>query len=45
MRTTFIAAAALGAWLIAAPLVAHHAFSSESHITKPLMVTGTLTKW
>ena len=45
MRTTFIAIVALGAWLVAAPLVAHHAFSSEFDIKKPLTLTGTLTKW
>ena len=45
MRTTFIAIVALGAWLAAAPLAAHHAFSSEFDITKPLKLTGTLTKW
>ena len=28
-----------------APLLAHHAFSSEFDITKPLKLTGTLTKW
>ena len=44
MRTTFVVIA-LGAWLLAAPLVAHHAFSSEFDITKPLKLQGTLTKW
>src|SRR6185503_9656614 len=45
MRTTFAVIVALGAWLAAAPLLAHHAFSSEVDISKPLKLTGTLTKW
>ena len=45
MRTTFAVIVALGAWLAAAPLLAHHAFSSEFDINKPLKLTGTLTKW
>ena len=45
MRTTFAVIVALGAWLMAAPLLAHHAFSSEFDIGKPLKLRGTLTKW
>src|SRR5689334_13883537 len=45
MRTTFAVIVALGASLAAAPLLAHHAFSSEFDINKPLKLTGTLTKW
>jgi hypothetical protein len=45
MRTTFAVIVALGAWLMAAPLVAHHAFSSEFDISKPLKLRGTLTRW
>src|SRR6266850_2576234 len=45
MRTTFAVIVALGAWLMAAPLLAHHAFSSEFDIGKPLKMQGTLTKW
>ena len=46
MRTTcvlVIAGAAL--WLGAMPLRAHHAFSAEFDISKPLKLQGTLTKW
>ncbi len=46
MRTTrwlVIAGAAL--WLGALPLRAHHAFSAEFDISKPLKLQGTLTKW
>ena len=46
MRTTcvlVIAGAAL--WLGATPLRAHHAFSAEFDISKPLKLQGTLTKW
>ena len=45
MRTSFAVIVALGAWLFAAPLLAHHAFSSEFDISKPLKLRGTLTKW
>jgi hypothetical protein len=36
-----------GLWLLLAalPVWAHHAFSSEFDITKPLKMQGTLTKW
>ena len=45
MRTTFAVGVLVGASLTAAPLLAHHAFSSEFDITKPLKLQGTLTKW
>ena len=45
MRITLAVIVALGAWLIAAPLLAHHAFSSEFDINKPMKLRGTLTKW
>ena len=45
MRTTFAVIVALGASLAAAPLLAHHAFSSEFDINKPLTLKGTLVKW
>jgi Family of unknown function (DUF6152) len=36
-----------GVWLLLAalPVWAHHAFSSEFDISKPLKMQGTLTKW
>jgi hypothetical protein len=37
--------AAVGLLLAAAPLIAHHAFSAEFDITKPIKLRGTLTKW
>src|ERR1043166_126110 len=42
MRTTFVAIVALGASLVAAPLVAHHAFSSELDVKQP---DGAIVPW
>jgi len=46
MRRT-LAAAITGLLLApsAAPLQAHHAFSAEFDVTKPLTLKGTLSKW
>ena len=43
-KSAFVVA---GVWLLLAalPVRAHHAFSSEFDITKPLKMQGTLTKW
>jgi hypothetical protein len=43
-KSAFVVA---GVWLLLAalPVRAHHAFSSEFDISKPLKMQGTLTKW
>ena len=46
MRTTLVVAvAAVGLLLATPPLWAHHAFSAEFDVTKPLTLEGTLVKW
>jgi hypothetical protein len=46
MRTKLpVVIAGLGLILAAAPLWAHHAFSAEFDVNKPLKLQGTLTKW
>src|SRR6476619_2994509 len=43
-RHTFLGLTALSVMLIAAPLYAHHAFSSEFDADKPLNLAGTVSK-
>jgi hypothetical protein len=46
MRTKLtVLIAGVGVLLAAAPVWAHHAFSSEFDVSKPLKLQGTLTKW
>ena len=46
MRTKqAVVVAGVGLLLAAAPVWAHHAFSAEFDVSKPMKLQGTLTKW
>ena len=46
MRTKLaVVVAGVGLLLASAPVWAHHAFSAEFDIDKPIKIRGTLTKW
>ena len=45
MTTTRAIVIGLGLLLGAAPVSAHHAFSAEFDVSRPITLTGTLVKW